>query len=381
MLPSKQVLSHLISNVYDAAGDTLLWEAFLGRIAQISHADSAALVMVHVGRELHTISASWKMDPQASLLYQQHYGSLDIWAMRGRSKPAGHVCTSESLVKPQELSGTEIYNDFMVPYGVKHGMFGLIENNTSRWASLSLYRDSSSTEFRAPDLETIDILIPHIQRAFKLHFQFSQLKERSEGIETALNMLVMSVIFLDSKGEVLIMNKAAEELLGRKDGLLFAKGVVSAAVLAESSRLRTLMHEAVQTGSARGLSAGGTMLISRATARPLSITVAPLHQFSPSLSQRPAAVLFISDPDRNVELPADLLGRCYGLTPAESRLAMLLLEGRSLKEAADSCGVTHNTAKAQLKSVFLKTDVNRQGELIRLLLTTAGCIRPREWIS
>src|SRR5437588_456839 len=97
VLPSKRALSDLINNVYDAAGDTVLWEAFLGRIAQISHADSEELVMLHVGSELHTISASWKMDPAASLLYQQHYGSIDTWAMRGRSKPAGHVCTSESL--------------------------------------------------------------------------------------------------------------------------------------------------------------------------------------------------------------------------------------------------------------------------------------------
>ena len=101
--------------------------------------------------------------------------------------------------------------------------------------------------------------------------------------------------------------------------------------------------------------------------------------FSPGLSQRPAAVLFVSDPDQNVELPVDLLRRCYRLTPAEARLAVALLEGHSLKEAADSGRVTHNTAKSQLKSIFLKTDVKRQSELIRLLLNTgASCVRQLE---
>jgi DNA-binding CsgD family transcriptional regulator len=55
---------------------------------------------------------------------------------------------------------------------------------------------------------------------------------------------------------------------------------------------------------------------------------------------------------------------------------MLLLKGYSLKESADSCGVTHSTAKSQLKSIFSKTQVKRQGELIRLLLSTAGVMRP-----
>lgn len=59
------------------------------------------------------------------------------------------------------------------------------------------------------------------------------------------------------------------------------------------------------------------------------------------------------------------------------RLLQLEVEGRSLKEAADLCGVTHNTAKSQLKSVFWKTEVKRQGELIRLLLNTSGGLRPR----
>lgn len=60
---------------------------------------------------------------------------------------------------------------------------------------------------------------------------------------------------------------------------------------------------------------------------------------------------------------------------------MVLLEGHSLKEAADSSGVTYNTIKSQLKIIFLKTNVQRQGELIRLLLNTAGVIRPRSEAS
>ena len=69
----------------------------------------------------------------------------------------------------------------------------------------------------------------------------------------------------------------------------------------------------------------------------VSRAVAPLREINTSLSQRPAAVLFVSDPDRNSELPCDLLRSCYGLTPAEGRLAMVLMDGHSLKEAADSC--------------------------------------------
>jgi DNA-binding CsgD family transcriptional regulator len=379
VLPSKQVLTKLIGSVYDAAADANLWDPFLGELAKASRADSAALVMHNLGREVYTISAGWQIEPDARRLYQQHYGSIDVWAMRGRSKSAGYVCTSESLCTKQELVTTEIYNDFMVRYRVAHGMFALVENNASRWASVSLYRGARSDEFRASDLGTLDFLIPHIQRAFKVHFQFAELKARNEGIETALNMLTTGLIFLGATGEVVLMNSRAEWVLNLKDGLLLTTGKLTAAVYAESVRFQAMIRAAAQTGSGKGFSAGGTILISRKKGRPLSITAAPLREFSPGLSQRPAAVLFVSDPDQNVELPVDLLRRCYRLTPAETRLAVVLLEGHSLKEAADSGRVTHNTAKSQLKSIFLKTDVKRQSELIRLLLNTgASCVHQLE---
>ena len=372
MLPSTQVLTKLIGSVYDAATEPTLWKPFLEQLAKTSEADSAALVMHHFGRDVHTVSASWNLEPEGERLYQQHYGSIDVWAMRARSKRAPRACRSDFLCAFEELATTEFYNDFLFPSNITHAMFGLVEGDASTLAGVSLYRGATSSEFGVSDLETLNLLIPHIKRAFKLHFQFSQLKGRNEGIESALNMLTTGVIFLGARGEVLLMNQKAEELLRHKDGLLFAKGRLSSAVLAESARLQVLSDGAAKTGSGSGFSPGGTVLISREKRRPLSVTIAPVRDFDTSISLRPAAVLFISDPDRNLDLPIDLLQRCYGLTSAEARLTMILLEGHSLKEAANSSGVTYNTAKSQLKIIFLKTNVQRQGELIRLLLNTTG---------
>jgi DNA-binding CsgD family transcriptional regulator/PAS domain-containing protein len=376
VLPSKQVLTQLIGSVYDAASEPSLWEPFLGELAKTCRADSAALVMHNGGREVHAVSASWNLDPDGHRLYQQHYGSTDVWAMRGQSKADGPSCTSDWLCPLEELVTTEFYNDFLSRYDIVHGMFGLVGRSADSWASVSLYRGSHSRTFRVSDLGTLNLLVPHIQRALRLHFEFSELKARNEGMETALNMLTIGVILLGAKGEVLLMNRRAEEVLNRRDGLLLTNGKLSAAIYGESGRFQMMIGGAAHTGCGKGFSAGGTILISREKGRPISVTAAPLHEFSANLSQQPAAVLFISDPDQRVELPSDMLRRCYGLTPAEARLAMILVEGRSLKEAADSCAVTHNTAKSQLKSVFMKTQVRRQGELIRLLLNTSGFAQP-----
>jgi DNA-binding CsgD family transcriptional regulator len=370
MLPSKRALTDLIGAVYDAAGDATLWDAFLGSLARTTQAESAALVVHELGRGLHTLAASWMVDPEASCLYQNHYGSIDVWAKRGRSKPAGYVCTSESLCPIEELASTQIYNDYLLRYGIVHGMFGVVENDTARrWGSVSLYRGQKSTEFRSSDLEILNFLIPHIRRAFTLYFRLSDLEARTAGTEAALNLLVAGVIFVGSMGEIILMNTKAEELVRNRDGLLLVRKRLSAAVEAEATRLHVLISSVTQTSNGTGMSAGGTIPISRRNGRSLSVTIAPLRNFSIDLVQQPTAVIFISDPDENLELPADFLTRCHGLTSAEARLAMILVEGHSLKEAADLCGVTRNTAKSQLKSIFTKTNVQRQAQMVRLILS------------
>lgn len=59
--------------------------------------------------------------------------------------------------------------------------------------------------------------------------------------------------------------------------------------------------------------------------------------------------------------------RALGLSHAEARLAAHLQEGLSMKEAAEALGVTVNTARNQLKSIFEKLGINRQSDLIRHL--------------
>jgi DNA-binding CsgD family transcriptional regulator len=78
--------------------------------------------------------------------------------------------------------------------------------------------------------------------------------------------------------------------------------------------------------------------------------------------------LFVDDPcEDTTRTQTDVYARAFQLTPAEVRLAVHLASGVSLTEAAERFGVTHNTVRAQLRSIFDKTDTHRQADLVRLL--------------
>ncbi len=61
------------------------------------------------------------------------------------------------------------------------------------------------------------------------------------------------------------------------------------------------------------------------------------------------------------------LGRQFHLTASETRLAICLASGQSLREAARHIGVSYETVRTQLKAIFAKTNTRRQVELVLLL--------------
>ena len=60
--------------------------------------------------------------------------------------------------------------------------------------------------------------------------------------------------------------------------------------------------------------------------------------------------------------------RTFELTPAEARLARILIAGKSLNDACHELHIQRTTAKTHLRNLFDKLGVRRQTELVSLLL-------------
>ncbi len=377
MLPSPEVLSRLVGDLYAAADDPALWDQFLQQLAHTTGAQSAGLVMLDAGQDVFTISSSFNVDLEATRIYHSHYNSMDVWAQRGLAKPAGYVCESEALCPLAELAPTEIYNDFMIKFGIEHGLFGVVENSGPRWASVSLYRDSSLSAFESSELDILRFLAPHMQRAFELHLKFSALKNQSSGFLAALDLLPTGVVFLGRKGKVLLMNRGASALIAERDGLLATREGLRAERPAESALLEKTIRHAVSTLHGKGLSAGGAVMVSRRTRPPLKVQISPICDLHPTVggvvaSEPITAVAFVADPTQAIRPTQEILRALYGLTPAECRVAILLLDGQPPKEIAGTIGVTIDTVRSQIRSIFGKTGVNRQSDLIRLIMRNSG---------
>jgi DNA-binding CsgD family transcriptional regulator len=81
----------------------------------------------------------------------------------------------------------------------------------------------------------------------------------------------------------------------------------------------------------------------------------------------PVALLIFHDPRRQPQIDAFIVGEMFDLTPAEARVATSIAKGRTPEEIAVATRISVATVRAQIKSIFAKTDVRRQSELVALL--------------
>ena len=86
---------------------------------------------------------------------------------------------------------------------------------------------------------------------------------------------------------------------------------------------------------------------------------------------RVAALVLVVDHAPTCIAPA-LVKAALGLTPAESRIAVLLAEGRTPREIATGTGRKERTVRWHIQQIFEKRGISRQVDLVRQVLSLAG---------
>lgn len=119
---------------------------------------------------------------------------------------------------------------------------------------------------------------------------------------------------------------------------------------------------------------GRALAIARDDRLPLTVLAAPFRPARDGLGAAlPAAIVFIRDPERPTPMSLALQG-LFGLTPAEAAIAALLADGRSVKDIAAQQRLSLHTARVHLKSIFLKTGVVRQAQLVAMILRSVAAM-------
>ena len=369
---STHALNGAIKSIYDAALDWHAWPAALDGLADAVKASAAQFGSYNAAtHSLQTVMP--RIDPDYARSFVEHWASRNTVWQQSSVVPVGQVMRPEMFFAPGGWRRTDFFNEWYRPQRLD-SMIGtnlLIEGPVSTVVSVL-----RKEPFARAEIELFTLLIPHVQRAVQLQLRLAALEDRDNSSAEVLNRLRHGVLLVDDAGKVRFANRAAEAILAEGAGLHVSGGVVQAGKTDETCTLHKAIAGCVDTAAHGGGTASGRVRLSRgAGRRPLSVLVIPLRPQAPwTRLYQPSAILFVSDPERDVAVRSDHLRDEFGLTRAEAALALEILAGRGLQIAADRLRITLTTARTHLAHIFEKTGTRRQAELVRLILQSAGGI-------
>lgn len=233
---------------------------------------------------------------------------------------------------------------------------------------LNVTRGTDDPSFGRAEVEAIKQIGGHFREAVRLRREMVRSKQTSEFQSQALDRLGIAGILIDPFGAVLPLNSSAEHMLAKMDCIRLQRYDRLVAVNRASNRelqenIRKILNGEAGEGQAFAMS-----LEREDGGRPVGLVLNGARSMCPTSNREEnCALLFLRDSGTRFAIEPSLVQKLFSFTAAEASLAIGLASGRCLEEIEGQMRIRHNTARAHLRSIFVKADVTRQAELVSLL--------------
>jgi DNA-binding CsgD family transcriptional regulator/PAS domain-containing protein len=363
-----QALEQALEQCYIAVTEPALWGRALDALAA-SYGASGAMFYpkdVNAGATLVPFSSSYGElleEYVAGRWYENHYRAQRGWRLlseRGQTFVVEH-----DLASDEERKRLAHYNELYLRFGFPGFAAVGFHVNGHEWC-LPLLRSSNQGHFSQAEARSFDALRPHLARLMRL----TDIVQHSGNKVTlqAFDNSGKAALVIGDDGRVVAMNERAGRLLDAvSDYLKIVNSRLVCTNWADNKALAHLVQSGTATKADWRLPLDPILYLARNGRAPISIELFAPAPSVRAVSARSVAILLIEDLDLRPTSDIDRLMKAYRLTVAEARFCALLVEGASVKEAAEKLEITEGTARQRLKAVFGKTSTNKQSDLLLAL--------------
>jgi DNA-binding CsgD family transcriptional regulator len=354
------LLAKVTARLGDAVVDPAIWPQIMEEICRAFATTGAVLLQSDV--RTPDVPRTEAIDEVMKIYFDDDWGARDEIAKYGVPRLlAGEAITNQDLFTLEHMRRSPFYNDLIFAHGFQWFAGVGFWAGSSFWA-LAMHGLARDGPFGARDKQLLAQLAPRLTETATLSTAVG--RAVLTGMTGILDQVRQPAAVLHRDGFVLGANAAAEagfdDEIRVKDRRLFMRDQEAAKKVNEVCQLIRLSSDTAALPA-------NPIVVHRTNKPPVLLRILPIDGAARNffLGARALVILGNLTPPLTPELR--VISQAFDLTPAEARLASLLVEGRSVNSIAQTLSVAPNTLRKQLKSIFVKTDTHRQGELIALL--------------
>lgn len=328
--------AELVRQIYGAIDKPDLFGRLLGQIALKLGAEGISITECFVGGE-ETVLVSWPQDALPDAPCRR------VPLKPASRLPAGCVTDLSPLIRRVEPEGALV---------------------------LSLYgadmRDVATDAMLAA-------LAPHLVRSLETQRKVDVALQEAGGLRRALDALRVGMALCDSRGRLLIANRAFERHARDVGKMTTGKdGHLSIEIAGQRRPVETL---ATLAPSTRGPDRGRSHVVlcahdDGATALLVEVAALPQKGGAGFRQSGPAFAVLSRYQDDPAACDGATLRDLYGLTAAETELVRMVCDGLTNAQIANRRHRSVATVNAQLKSILTKTDAVNRTRLTRMATET-----------
>lgn len=367
LMPSSVNIDKVVDEIYQASVTPERWQNVLHRMAEICDAQGTVMFRSEAG------AMRWMCSPSICPAIRDWISSG--WVRRNARQRLIAINEPRFLTDfdgftREELESDPFYSVFLRSHGLGWCVGTVLRTDAGADFVLSVEKAYAKGPVIQAAVDTLDQLRPHLERAVSLSTSIG--RERARTVVNVMQSIGIPAAALTPTAGLIVANDhflrcAPSIQIGGANQVSFA-----------DSKAQAAFGEALAASNSRALTETRRSIVvprlgqsSMLIAHLLSIGRAARDIFSDGTS-----ILLITHLVEQMAPDPKLLANLFELTPTEARVAGLLVEGRSVKAIARMQGVATNTIRMQLKSVFNKTGVHRQAQLVSLLAQ-----KPLAWLS
>jgi len=283
--------------------------------------------------------------------------------------PEGEVCIFHQMQTAESRVRDAQYIAYLNDFGTTDLLgVNLLDEPSGMTFRLRCARRRGEPRFGARERNLVSALLPRLRIAFATYGRLIEQRNQLYVYGETSERLTVGSLLVDENGVVLMKNTVADRLLAQHDGLKIDEGRLRCTNAADERELITRM---------RAAAAGSDLTLKIRRERDGDSWNLLLRPAGPKIAladtSATAVMIFIRDA-AGAPLSGAMLTELFGLSRAEANLALQLARGLSLDEAAAASGISRYTARAQLTSIFGKTQTHRQPQLVGLILNTLNTV-------
>ncbi|MCG6858849.1 MAG: hypothetical protein LJE67_12375 [Salaquimonas sp.] len=299
--------------------------------------------------------------------YDEHINAINPRMRFSMRHVPGHVAYEGRFISERAIDRHEFYDWLRGVSDYRHFLGSRIYDD----GDVSLfYSVEFSRKHGHPETEKIDTfrrLAPAIGNAWRLRKRMAP-DEADLGLQAWLpDHLPWSIFALSVSGEVTGINASARNMAEIGDVIEINDRLLGTV----DRRSRQAFANALRQGLAG--QAAETLIETKAGGPPLIAQILPVDPLGFVGAHQVAALVYVRQPLVDTCNIGEVLGRLYGFTLAEQRLADVLVSGADQTMAAAELGLSRNTVRNRMQSMYAKSGTRRHSEF---LIKVLGILQP-----